>query len=151
MALRDIIRNTGNATLTDSITSPYYRVQALTALGQLDAAVEMGRELGDSYPLVALSVALVEKDPKAALQLVELMKREADKAIALRAAAAATGDQELFEQALGMALAARVRGDWLAPAQASLDLAGAMWDANPENARAALRQAVEAALKISVK
>jgi hypothetical protein len=151
LALRDITRKTGNVALTDSIGSVYYKVQALTGLGELQAAAQEGASLTDGFPLVELSLALAKSDPQTALELMKKMSREADKAVVLRAIAAATGDQALFEQALGMALAARVRGDALAPAQASLDLANALWEVSPENAGAALRQADDAAQKISIK
>jgi hypothetical protein len=137
--------------LADLIQSSYYRVQALTALGDYEQAIQAAEGLGDSYPLIELAAALAQEDPQAALALVEQMTRESDKAAALRAIAAATNDPALFEQALGMALAARVRGDALAPAQASLDLANALWPIDPAQAESALRQAYEAAQRISTK
>jgi hypothetical protein len=79
------------------------------------------------------------------------MTRESDKAVALNAIAAATKDPSLFEQALGMSLAARVQGDVLGPSQASLDLANLFWQIDRANAQSALRQAYEAALRISTK
>ena len=151
LALRDVIRKTGNAVLADSISSTYYEVQALTALGDYAAAQELAGELGDPYPLVDLAVKLAEKDPQTALALVDKMDREADKAVALQAIAVASGDQALIEQAQGMALAARVRGDSLAPAQASLNLAQALSTANKIDAQAVLQQAYEAAQRIAIK
>jgi len=53
--------------------------------------------------------------------------------------------------ALAMAFAARVRGDPLAPAEASLALAQAMLPVNQAMARAAFAQAFEVAQKIAVK
>jgi hypothetical protein len=94
-------------------------------------------------------VILAEKDPQVALVLVDEMDREADKAIALKAVA--SQDQALIEQAQGMALAARVRGDSLAPAQASLDLAQALRLTDATNAEAVLQQAYEAAQRIAIK
>jgi len=151
LALRNIMRAKGDTTLTDSIQSIYYQVQALTALGDYDKAIQASEGLGDSYPLIELVAVLAKDDPQTALALVEKMTRESDKALALRRVAAATNDPSLFEQAQGMALAARVRGDSLSPAQASLDLAKALWTINPVNAEAALRQAYEAAQRISTK
>jgi hypothetical protein len=151
LALRDIIRKNGNKALSDSISSVYYRVQALSALGEYGSAAQLSGGLADSFPLVGLSLGLMQQDPQAALQLVDGMSRAADRATVLAAAAAATNDQGLFDQALGMALAARVRGDALAPAQASLDLAEALWTVSPANAQLALRQARDAAQKISTK
>jgi hypothetical protein len=151
LALRDVIRKTGNAVLADSISSTYYKVQALTALGDYAAAQELAGELGDPYPLVDLAVKLAEKDPQTALALIDKMNREADKAVALQAIAVASGDQALIEQAQGMALAARVRGDSLAPAQASLDLAQALWNVNKTDTHAVLQQAYEAAQRIATK
>lgn len=151
MALRDVIRKTGNVTLTDSIRSPYHQVQAFAALGEYEQAAQIADGLGDSLPLVELVSALVREDPQAALALVEKMSRESDKAVALRMIAAASEDPSVFEQALGMALAARVQGDALAPARSSLELANAFQSISPAEAQAALRQAVEAALRISIK
>jgi hypothetical protein len=151
MALRDVIRRTGNVTLMDSIRSPYHQVQSLTALGEYERAAQAANGLGDSLPLVGLVSAMAKEDPQAALALVEKMSRESDKAAALRMLAAVSNDPSVFEQALGMALAARVQGDALAPARSSLELAKAFWSINPAEAQAALRQAVEAALRIPTK
>ena len=145
LAMRDVIRKTGDATLADSISSPYYKVQALTALGDYKIASQLTGDLGDAYPLVELALALAEKNPQAALALVDEMDREADKAIVLQAVAVASQDQELIERAQGMALAARVRGDSLAPAQALLDLADAT------GVETVLAQAYEAAQRITTK
>lgn len=151
LALRNVIRKTGNVALTGSIQAAYYQVQAWTALGDDEKAAEIADRLGDLYPLVELVPALAEKDPQAALILVEKMSRESDKAVALRTIAAVMQDRSLFERAQGMALAARLQGDVLAPAQASLDLATLFWQANSDYAEAAIRQAYEAALRISTK
>jgi hypothetical protein len=151
LALRDVIRKTGNAALVDSISSAYYKVQALTSLGDYEAASHLADELVDTYPLVELAVKLTEKDPQAALALLDKMDREADKAVVLQTIAVASQDQAVIEQAQGMALAARVRGDSLAPAQASLDLAQALWTVNETDAKAAFQQAYEAAQRIAIK
>ena len=151
LAIRDVIRETGDGALVDSITSAYYKVQALTALDDYEAAQDLASELGDPYPLVELAVSLAKKDPQAALALLDEMDREADKAVALQAIAVTSGDRALIEQAQGMALAARVRGDSLAPAQASLDLAQTLWNVNKTNAQAVLQQAYEAAQRIATK
>jgi hypothetical protein len=145
LALRDVIRKTGDASLVDSISSAYYKVQALASLGNYEAAIQLVGDLGDTYPLVELAVALAEKDPQAALTLVDEMDREAEKAVVLRALAGASQDQDLIERAGGMALAARVRGDVLAPIQALIDLADAT------GVEAVLAQAYEAAQRITTK
>ncbi len=150
-SMRDVIQNTGNAALVDSIQSPYYKVQALVASGNLQSALEQAGALGDGYPLVSLAVALAESDPQAALDVVDQMSRESDKAVALIAIAAAVQDSASFEQAQGMALASRVRGDTLAPAQASFDLALAFWQIDLTKAQDALQQAYEAAQRIAIK
>lgn len=149
LALRAVIRKSGNASLVDSVQSPYYRVQALTALGEYASAAELAGQLGNSYPLVELVTALAKTDPQLALALVDKMGSEADKAVALRVLAAE--DPSLFEQAQGMALAARVQGDALAPSVALTDLADAFWTINLSDAESALRQAYEAVLRIAVK
>ena len=151
MALRDVALADGDVALAESIESPYYRVQALTALGQYQAALDAAEELSDTYPLRALAVAWAESDPQAALAVVDKMDREADKAQALRAVAAVTDDQAIFERALSLALAARVRGDPLAPAEASLALAQTLNPTNRDRAEVALAQAYEVAQRISVK
>jgi len=151
LALRDVIRKNGNPALMDSMQSVYYKVQALTALGEYEKALQAVDGLGDSYPLVEPVSMAAKEDPQAALLLVEKMSRETDKAAALRAIAAATKDQSIFEQAQGMALAARVQGDALAPSEASLNLADMFWMINPVNSQTALRQAYEAAQRISIK
>lgn len=151
LALRDVIRKTGNAALVDSISSAYYQVQALTAIGEYETAAQLAGNLGDAYPLVELVVARADMDPQAALALVDQMSREADKAAALQAIVVASGEQVLVEQAQGMALAARVRGDSLAPAQSSLDLAQALRTIDITEAKAALQQAYEAAQRIAIK
>jgi len=151
LAIRNVIRETGDAALVDSISSSYYKVQALTALSDYDAAQGLAAELGDRYPLVELAVSLAGKNSEAVLALIEKMDREADKAVALQVIAVASGDQALIEQAQGMALAARVRGDSLAPAQTSLDLALSLWSVNQSDAQAALQQAYEAAQRIAIK
>jgi hypothetical protein len=151
MALRDVIQKTGDATLVDSISSTYYKVQALTALGDYASASQLAGDLGDAYPLVELAVALVKTDPQAALTLVDEMDRETDKAVALRAIAVASQDQTLIEQAQGMALAARVRGNSLAPTQTLLDLADALWALDTTSAETVLAQAYEAAQRITTK
>jgi hypothetical protein len=139
-----------DAALAAEIKSPYYRVQALTALGQYRAAAAEADNLSDTYPLRALAVAWAGEDPQSALALVDKMEREADKAEALRAIAAASGDQATFERALGMALAARVSGDALAPAEASLDLARTFKPTDKARAEAAFAQAYDAARRISI-
>jgi hypothetical protein len=123
----------------------------LTALGEYDAATQMVDDLGDTYPLVELAVKLAESDQEAALALVDEMDREADQAVVLQAIAVLSHDQELIERAQGMALAARVRGDSLAPSQASLDLAQALWTIDEVDAQAAMQQAYEAAERIAIK
>jgi hypothetical protein len=137
--------------LVNEIQSAYYRVQAYTRLGDLPAAQTAALELKDAAPLVELGLALAAQNPEQALLLLDLMEREADKAPVLSAAAAASGRVDLFERALGMALAARVRGNALSPVQTSLDLALHFMDSQPARADTALNQALEAAQRISIK
>ncbi len=151
LALRDISIKSGDVSLAESIQIAYYKVQALTALGQYQAAWEGAGALDDVYPLVELGVAWAEIDPQAALAVVDAMDREADKAIVLRAIAVATGDPDIFERALGMALAARVRGDATAPVETSISLGQAFIESNASNAEAAYTQAYEAAERMLIK
>ncbi len=151
LALRDIAIAKEDPALAAGIESAYYRVQALTALGQYQAAFEAAEGLSDTYPLRALAVAWAESDPQKALAVVDLMDREVDKAEALRAIAVATGDEATFERALNLALAARVSGDALAPAEASLVLGKAFNAIDATRAEAAFAQAYEVAERISTK
>lgn len=150
-ALRDIAIATGNRDLAAALESPYLRVQALTALGEYDLAWQSSEALGETYPLVALGVALAGTDPDTALQAVEQMDLEADKAVVLRALALESNDPDLFARALGMALAARVRGDALAPVEASLILGLEFQPVNPVWAAQAFDQALDTARRISIK
>jgi hypothetical protein len=150
-ALRFVIQKTGDASLVSQVENPYDRVMALTALGRYAEAEALTGELKETYPLVGLAQALAQVDPPKALALVEGMQREADKAEALRVLAALSRDPALFERALGMALAARVRNDALAPARVSLDLANAFLEIDPALAQQALAQAYEIAQRISIK
>lgn len=148
-ALRDVVTISGEVSLVGEIKTPYYRVQALTALKQYPAAIEAAAQLSDPYPLVQLAVAVAKDDPTTAQTLIDALEREADKAEALRALA--TVNAEWFDRALGMALAARVRGDTLAPVEASLTLAHDFADIDQAKATAALKQALAAAQRISIK
>lgn len=148
-ALRDVITRTGEASLVNEIKSPYYQVQALTALKQYSAAIEAAAKLSDKYPLVQLAVAVAKDDPTTAQTLIDALDREADKAEALRALA--TVNAEWFDRALSMALAARVRNDALSPVEASLKLAHDFMSSDQTKAAAALKQALEAATRISIK
>jgi len=65
--------------------------------------------------------------------------------------AAESGSEALFDRALGMAQAARVRNDPLAPARASLELALKFMPINPALAQKALAQAFDLAQRISIK
>ena len=151
LALRDIAAAERDTSAAEKIASPYYRVQALTASGAYEAAWEAAGALQEPFPLVALATAAAESSPDAALEMVEHLGREVDKAEALRAIAAVTGDEQVFQRALRMALAARKRGDPLAPSQASLALALDFIGLNESWSQAAFVQAFEAAERISVK
>jgi hypothetical protein len=151
LALREIAVAEQDAALAASIESPYYRVQALTALGQYQAAFDGAEGLSDTYPLRALAVAWAETDPQSALGVVDAMDREADKAEALRAIAVVVGDEATFKRALDLALAARVRGDALAPAEASLALAMAFSPLDESKAEDAFVQAFDVTQRISTK
>lgn len=148
-ALTSVAVKTGDKPLVSSLATNYYRVIALTGLGEFSTAQQVAGELADAYPVLGLGLAWSATDAQSALALMDLMDREADKAVLLREIAVRKGDRQLFERALNMALAARVRGDALAPAQASLSLALASHD--PEWARLAFEQAYSTALAISRK
>jgi len=148
-ALRDVIAISGDSSRVNEIKTPYYQVQALTALKQYPAAIEAAAKLSDKYPLVQLAVAVAKDDPTTAQTLIDALEREADKAEAWRALA--TVNAEWFDRALGLALAARVRGDTRSPVEASLALARDFAAIDQAKATAALKQALAAAQRISIK
>lgn len=155
-ALRRIAVSRGDENLALQIESPYERVSALIALGSYEAAWQVvqageGVKLSETSPLKDLALALADSDPQKAMLVLDELDSEADKAPVLAALARATGDPELFDRALGMALAARVRGDTLAPAEASLALAQEVENLGAEYVQLAVQQAFEAAESISVK
>jgi hypothetical protein len=125
-----------------------------TIYGQIDlAATEAealdGRQL--NYALRPPHILQPGATVEAAQGLLDTLETEVDKAEVLRFIAATTGEREDFDRALAMAEAARVRGDALAPAEASLGLALAMVDVNRDMANEAFAQGYELASKISVK
>lgn len=148
-AVRDVIFNTGDASLVELIGLAYYRVQALTGLGRFDSAWEAAAGLKEPFPLVGLGEAWAQSSPDSAARVLDALKREADKAVVLQALAEATGDPQIFERALGMAQAARVRNDPLASAVASLDLSKIAL--TPGQVLTALEQAYEITERISIK
>ncbi len=150
-ALRDIAVSRQDAALAGNIDSPYYRVQALTRLELYPQAVEAAAELRDPYPLRELVARWAAVDPHAARAVVDMLTREADRAEAMRAIAAATGDESDVERALNLALAARIRGDALAPAEASLALAKSLVSLDTGQAEAAFTQAYTTAVGISTR
>jgi hypothetical protein len=102
--------------------------------------------------LVKLAQAYAKTDLPLALDLMDKLNRETDKAEVLRTAAVQSGTDDLFEKALGMALAARVRNDELSPVDASLRLAQAFENrGDPQKAALAYQQAYDTALRISIK
>lgn len=150
-AWREVVLAGGNADMASQIRLPYLQLQALTGQGKHAEAAALAGQIKETYPLVELAVEWAKTDPQAALALVDQVTREADRAQALNAIAAQTRDPAIFDRALGMALAARVRGDALSPAQTSLDLAQAFLPIDPAKAQAAFEQAYQAALSIAIK
>jgi hypothetical protein len=129
-----------------------------TAYGQLDlAAITAERPRLDATSAAAPYILRTDRiiptlsDVASARERLLALPTEAEKAEVLRYIAATTGAQADFDAALAMALAARVRGDPLAPAEASLALAQAMLPVNQAMARVAFAQAFEVAQKIAVK
>ncbi len=149
--MRYVIQIAGNASLVEEVQNPYDRLLAMTYLGKIDLATALAAELKETYPLVELALAQIDANPAAALQLVDQIQREADRAVVLRALATQTGDSSIFKRALGMAMAARVRGDGLAPAMASLNLARDFLTSNLAWSQAALEQAYQITERISIK
>jgi hypothetical protein len=148
-ALRDISIAAGDLTLVEEIDNPYYKVQAFTALGEYKRAWQISEGLDEGYPLAALGAAWAQSDPQAAAQVLEEITLETDKAVVLCAIASATGNADDFENALGMAMAARVSGDALSPVNATLELANAFYD-DPELFEQSLQQAYEIAQIINI-
>ena len=154
-AMRDIMVMTGDTSLLDRIQLVYYKVEILTSVGQYQAALQTATSsdgLYDTYPLSQLAVELAAIDPDTALEILERLDREVDKAQVLTALAISSPDEPALERALGMALAARVSGDVLAPYWASIQLAEALQTADQTaQAVAAYQQAFEIASRISTK
>ncbi len=154
-AMRDIMVMSGDTSLLDQIQLIYYKVEILTSAGQYPVAWQLassGDGLYDTYPLGQLAIKLVPSDPEIASVILDSMDREVDKAPVLAALATASPDDETFQRALAMALAARVSGDVLAPFRASLNLAEACLAAGrTDQALAAYNQALEIASRIAVK
>lgn len=150
-AKRNVSVKLRDVSLAKKIENVYYRSQALTLLEEFDSAIELAPELNDRYPLIQLVENLPKQNNEAALSLIDLMDREADKAKALKALAVSSGDSQIFERALSMALAARVRGDNLAPSLASLKLGMEIFDNNPELAKDAFTQAFDIAWRMLIK
>jgi hypothetical protein len=149
--MRDVISITGDESLVQLLNITYYRVQALTALQQYQAAWEAAADLKEAYPLVGLGIAWLKSEPSMADAILERLSREADKSAVLNALAAYTGDANTFERALGMALAARVPGDALAPAEASMALGLNFLTSSQANFQTALEQAYQITERISIK
>ncbi len=127
------------------VSDPALRPWAQAAIAAAQAAPDA------PYILRTDRIAPTLKDVAAARDLLLALPTEAEKAEVLRYIAATTAAQADFDAALSMALAARVRGDPLAPAEASLALAKAMLPVNRAMAQAAFAQAYDAAQKIAVK
>lgn len=126
------------------------------AWGKADAAGKIAVQPLREYAgrrLAGAPAAQLPADTAEALAAIDQMETEAEKAEALRSLAVRTGAQDVFERALRMAAAARVRGDPLAASRASLALAQALMDkgGSAERVKAALAQAYDLTLKISVK
>ena len=151
LAMRNVSIKLRDVSLAKKIENVYYRTQALTLLEEYDNAIELAPELSDKYPLVQLVEKLPGQNFEAALSLIDLMDREADKAQALKALAVSSGDSQIIERALSMALAARVRGDNLAPSLASLKLGMEIFENYPELAKDAFTQAFEIAWRMLIK
>lgn len=150
-ATRFVIQISGDASLVSQVENTYDRVMALTALEQWDQAELAAAELKETYPLVGLTEALAVHEPQRALNLIEQIQRETDKAQALAAVSLADPSKENFERALAMSAAARIRGDALAPVRATLNLALSFFQINRDEAGQALSQALDLAERISIK
>lgn len=147
-SLRFVIQMSGDVTLAQDLRNSYDRAVVLIAMGAYQEALAV-EGLKESYPLVAAGVAMADTNPAQARSILERLQREADKSVVLNALVKADGDAQLFSQALDFALAARRRGDALAPVVASLELAEAV---SPLDLRTqALQQALQAAERIAIK
>lgn len=173
-ALRDLIRTgVGGDTLLDQMILVYPRFQALLALGRYSEAWQAFKDgslkLSETYPLVELAIGWGQVEPEAAAPVIDAITRESDRVQVLLALAgqSAPFEQPQLERALALALAGRVRGDATAPARFSLLLAQRLMAAPQcqltsadrsgilpvcqQQAVSLLEQALEAALKISMK
>ncbi len=137
--------------LAETNRTPYGRLDLAAIAAERPRLDPPGAAAVASYILRTDRIIPTLSDVAAARDLLLTLPTEAEKAEVLRFIAATTGAQADFDAALSMALAARVRGDPLAPAEASLALAKAMLPVDKAMARAAFAQAYEVAQKIVVK
>lgn len=147
-SLRIVMQMTGDVTLASEIQNSYDRAVVLVAVGAYQDALAV-QGLKETYPLVVAGVALSKDDPAQTQTILERLQREVDKSVVLNALAGVDSDAQFFTEALDFALAARKRGDPLAPIMASLDLAEAVKD--PELRAQALQQALQVAERIAIR
>jgi len=147
------------------IGSPALRVKALSnaavallrigdksrAAAACQEAFALADKVEDTYPLRDLAVVWAAVDPQAALQVVDKIDDGMDKAVALRAIAVQGKDPAVFERAMAVAKAVRVRGEPFAAARALADLAVAYAAVDTARAKEAFALALEVARKVSVR
>ena len=136
--------------LLAQLESPYDRVLALTYIPDYEQAADLADELKDTYPLIYLASRWVYDDRAAAMEVVEKIQREADRMLALYMMNV-TGEQAIFERALNLAPAARVRGDPLAPGRFAYQLGRPYQFSQPERAEAAFQLAYDLLMKLNLK
>lgn len=140
-----------------AIAIPYVKAQALVELGAFDSALALADQLQDTYPMRQLAVAWAKTDLDRALQAVEKIQRDVDRADALREISVIVAAKDkaqadaLFDRAFKVAQAVRRSGDPFASAEALRQLGVAWTPIDRGKAAQAFAAAFESAQRVSVK
>jgi hypothetical protein len=167
-AYRDIAIVTNSNDVAAKITTPTFRMQALTALGAkasdktqaakfFQDAFALADKVEDVSVLRDLAIAWAALDARAALGVVDKLEDASDKVAALQVIAlelAKTDKKqsaEVFDRAVNLAKAVRVRGESFASARALASLGASYAAVDAAKANQAFTAALESAKRVNVK
>ncbi|MCX7840763.1 MAG: hypothetical protein N2559_15115, partial [Anaerolineae bacterium] len=163
-AYRDIAIALNSNEVATKIVAPSFRVQALTALGvktqtpkYFQDAFALADKVEDVSVLRDLAIAWAALDARAALAVVDKLEDASDKVAALQVIAielAKTDKKqsaEVFDRAVSLAKAVRVRGESFAAARALATLASSYATIDAARANQAFTAALESAKRVNVK
>lgn len=167
-AYRDIAIALNSNDVAAKITVPSFRVQALTALGAkatdkaqaakyFQDAFALADKVEDVAVLRDLAIAWAALDAKAALAVVDKLEDASDKVAALQVIAVelAKTDKkqsaDVFDRAVSLAKAVRVRGESFAAARALASLAASYATIDAARSNQAFTAALESAKRVNVK